>query len=236
VLVIDGSADALAQLPQPQARDHELKLEGKVDCRKPAEPLTVGLRVRTRGYPDYEFRAAAREINAHGASLPLLAAKLQPIAGSFAMEHQTATRVSALDEDFSCAAEGTWIGGASRNAGKWLLHPPFWIPKEWQAALHHRTNPLFLNDGYPLALDQEFQFTLPPKAEQEPLPGVSQNRAGPLQWRAEWVKLGDDKLSAKFHAELARGELSLAETAEFQKQLRELLAALSSGVSISVPP
>ena len=35
---------------------------------------------------------------------------------------------------------------------------------------------------------------------------------------------------------IAEKKLSLAETAEFQKQLRELLAALSSGVSISVPP
>jgi hypothetical protein len=236
VLVIDGTTSALTQLPQPQARDHELRLEGKVNCRIPAEPLEVSLRVHTRGYPDYEFRTVAREINAHGATLPLLSTKLQPIAGTFAMEHQTTTRVSALDEEFSSQVDWTWIGGAARNTGKWLLHAPFWIPKEWQVALRRRTSPLFLNDGYPLTLDQEFEFTLPPKAELESLPGVSQNRAGPLQWRAEWAKLGHDKLSAKFHAELPRGELSLAETVELQKQLRELLAALNIVITISVPP
>ena len=120
-------------------------------------------------------------------------------------------------------------------AGKWLLRVPFWTPKEWDVALHHRKSPIFLNEGYPLTLEEEFEFTLPARAELEPLSPINQNRAGPLQWRTEWARVGNDKLSATFHAELAHGQMSLAETAEFQKQLRELLTALGGGVGFSVP-
>ena len=235
VLVIDGKSSTLAQLPQPQAQDHELKLGAKIDCSHPGEPLPIRLRFNARGYPDYELRATARESKEHAASAPLLAARLHPVAGAFALDAQSATQVSALDEDFSGQMEGTWVGGASQMAGKWLLRVPFWTPKEWDVALHHRKSPLFLDEGYPLTLDEEFEFTLPARVELEPLPVTNQNLTGPLQWRTEWARVGNDKLSARFHAELARGELSLAETAEFQKQLRELLTVFAAGVSFTIP-
>jgi len=234
ILVIDGKSKALAQLPEPQAQDHELKLLGKVDCAHPGEPLPIRLRFDARGYPDYELRAAARESKEHAGSSPLLAGRLHPVAGAFALDTQSAAQISALNEDFSGQMEGTWVGGASLTAGKWLLRAPFWTPKEWDAALHHRKAPLFLNEGYPLTLEEEFAFTLPAKAELEPMPGVNQSGAGPLQWRIEWARVGDDKLSARFHAELAHGQMSRAETAEFQKQLRGLLSALAGGVGFSV--
>jgi len=184
-----------------------------------------------------QLREAARESKGHAGSTPLLAARLRPVAGAFALDvdGQAATQISALDEDFSGQMDGTWVGGASLTAGKWLLRAPFWTPKEWDVALHHRKSPIFLNEGYPLTLDEEFEFTLPARAEPEPLPGTNQNLDGPLQWRTEWARVGNDKLSARFHAELARGEMSLAESAEFQKQLRELLTALAGGVAFSVP-
>ena len=59
--------------------------------------------------------------------------------------------------------------------------------------------------------------------------------AEPLRWRVEWTKIGDDKLAARLRAELARGELSAAETPALQKQLRELLAALAAGASLPGP-
>ena len=46
-----------------------------------------------------------------------------------------------------------------------------------------------------------------------------------MRWRIAWTKIGEGRLAAAFHAELARGELSLEDTRVFQKQLREVLAA-----------
>jgi len=235
VLVIDGKTSALTQLPQPRPHDHELKLAATIDCTHPEAPLPLRLHAQSRGYPDYELRITAREAKDHAASSPLLAAKLRPVAGAFALEQQSATQIGDLDADFSCQAEGTWVGGTWSSAGKWLLRAPFWTPKQWDLALHRRKSPLFLNEGYPLTLEEEFEFALAPKVQLEPLPGVSQNNEGPLQWRTEWARIGDEKLSARFHAELARGELSVAETAAFQRQLRELFAALGSSVSFSLP-
>jgi hypothetical protein len=81
-------------------------------------------------------------------------------------------------------------------------------------------------------LEEEFEFTLPAKAQPISLPGVSENNTAPLRWRIEWTKLGDGKLSARMRAELVRGELTPAETPAVQRQLRELLAALAGGAGL----
>jgi hypothetical protein len=57
-----------------------------------------------------------------------------------------------------------------------------------------------------------------------------------LRWRVEWTKLGDGKVAARLRAELARGELTVAETPVVQQQLRELLAALAAGASLPAAP
>jgi len=85
-------------------------------------------------------------------------------------------------------------------------------------------------------LEEEFTFVLPPETRLEPLPGIVENKAGPLQWRAEWSKVSDDKLAARLHVELQSGELSTAETADFQKQFRQLLSALGATVAFSIAP
>ena len=90
--------------------------------------------------------------------------------------------------------------------------------------------------GYPLTLEEEFEFALPAKAQPAVLPGVRENSTAPLRWRVEWAKLGDDKLVARLRAELAQGELTAAETPVVQKQLRELLAALAAGASLPAAP
>src|SRR5206468_6851098 len=114
--------------------EHQLKLMGRIHCERPAEPLPMRFTLSTRGYPDYELRSVSRETKEHGASVPLLAARFRPVAGVFALEQQSSTQVSALDEDFSSQAEGTWVGGTSTNAGKWLLPSPFWVPRQWELA------------------------------------------------------------------------------------------------------
>ena len=189
-----------------------------------------------QGYPDYELRSAAREAKEYWASLPLLSARFRPVAGSFALEKQSATAVSALDENFAWQAEGMCLGTSAMTDGKWRLQAPFWLPKEWDLALHRRKAPLFLNQGYPLTLEEEIEFALPSRAQPLALPGVVENKAEPLSWRIEWRKSDDDKLTAHFHAELARGELSPSDTSILQQQLRELLGALAEGVTVSPPP
>jgi hypothetical protein len=236
VLAIDGRTSTLTQLPAPDPREHQLKLRGEVNCSEPSDVLPITLSVIALGYPDYELRAAARGTKEHGASFPLLAAKFRPAAGSLALEKQTASAVSALDENFSWKGEGTWVGGSSVSGGTRWLHSPFWLPKEWDLALHRRKAGLFLNQGYPLTLEEVFEFALPAKAQPGSLPGVSENKTEPLRWRIEWTRIGDDKLAARLHAELARGEFSMAETPLLQKQLRELLAAMAASASLSVPP
>jgi hypothetical protein len=283
VLVLDGQAAGLTQLPSPEPSDHQLKLHGEINCsttvpvvgqasrprpgvgaseRESVErgawtdaptlarsdartlprsdagetpgPLPASLSVIATGFLDYELRATARETREHRASLPLLAARFRPAVGSFALEKQTATAVSRLDENFNWQADGASVGIASASSGSLTLRCPFWIPKEWDLALHRRKSALFLNQGYPLTLEEEFEFALPPGAQPGPLPGVSENKSQPLRWSIEWKKSGEDKLTAIFRAELARGDLSLAETPALQRQLGELLAVLESGASIEI--
>jgi transglutaminase-like putative cysteine protease len=236
VLVIGGQTNALTQLPLPDPRDHRLKLRGEVDCTGPADALPVHLSAVASGFPDYELRNAAQSTKEHAQTLPVLAVKLRPTAGLFALESQKSSSVAALTEDFTWQATGTCVGLLARAGDRSLLRAPFWLPGEWGLALHSRKSPLYLNQGYPLTLEEEFEFALPPGAQPPVLPGVSENTVAPLRWRIEWAKLGDDKVVARMRAELARGELSPAETPVAQKQLRQLLAALESGASLPARP
>ena len=52
-------------------------------------------------------------------------------------------------------------GAVLKGGGGGLLRAPFWLPKEWDLALHRRKAGLYLNLGYPLTLEEEFEFTLP---------------------------------------------------------------------------
>ncbi|MEI7940249.1 MAG: DUF3857 domain-containing protein [Verrucomicrobiota bacterium] len=258
VLVINGETNALTQLPVPDPRAHVLKLRGEVDCSGPMDALPVKLTATALGYPDYDLRTTARETKEHAVGVPLLAAKYRPVAGSFALESQGATSVAALNEDFIWRAAGTCVGLLVETVGAWsvergasarsdaprsdaptlgrLLRAPFWLPKEWDMALHHRKAGLYLNMGYPLTLDEEFEFALPAKAQPTDLPGVKENSTAPLRWRVEWTKLGDDRLVARLRAELASGELTVAEKPVVQRQLRELLTALAAGANLPAVP
>lgn len=236
VLVIDGRSTNLTQLPLPAPSEHRLQIRGQVNCAGPSDGLPMSLSAVGIGYLDYELRAMAREAREERAGLPLLAAHYRPVAGSFALEKHTATAVSALDENFSWRAEGTCVGLTSAAGGIRVLHSPFWLPKEWEQALHRRQAPLFLNRGYPLTLDEEFELALPAKAQLVTLPGLSEGRETPLRWRVEWARLRDDKLVARFHAELARGELSTEDTPALQQQLRALFAALEADATLSLTP
>jgi hypothetical protein len=236
VLVVNSDEPGLTQLPQPEPANHKLKLRGEISCTNGVEAWPVILNATAIGFPDYELRETGRASEHGRAGLPLLAARFRPASGALALEKQTATSVAALDEDFSWRGEGFLVGLGSSEAGKKLLHAPVWLPKEWDLALHHRSAALFLNQGYPLTLEEEFEFVLSEKAQMGDLPEVRENKSPPLLWRLEWAKVGHDKLATRFRAELVHGELSASETPLFQSQLRSLMNALAACATILVPP
>ena len=231
VLVIDPQTQALTALPHADPGEHQLKLNAELNWSG-SEPFSIRMRAMSSGFVDYTLRNAARKARDAGGSLPLLASGFRSSAGSFILEKQGSTLVSALDTNFSWQADGAFVGICSRSTNRWELQSPFWIPREWDVALHRRKLPLYLNEGYPLSLDQELQFSLPADARVLALPEPVENKAEPLRWRVEWTMMPDKKLLARLRAELARGELSDKETALFQKQLRDLLSALANSVSL----
>jgi hypothetical protein len=235
VLLIDGKTAALTPLPSPSLQEHQLKLHAELTWPEPKAPFPTSVSAIASGYVDYALRTAGRDIKELGQSVPLLHARFRPSCGAFSLEKQTATAISALDENFTWQADGGWHGLAARKENQWTLLAPFWLPKEWDQALHRRTSPLFLNQGYPLSLEQEIEFSLPPGGEPVGLPGVEENKADPLRWRVQWTRMADGKLKTSFRAELLRGELDSAESPLFQKQFSQLLEALAASARISVP-
>ena len=231
VLVIDGRATALTQLPEPDPQQHHLRIAGELQAAEAAETWAGTLTAQAHGYPDYELREVARETKEHHRAAPLLAARFRPVNGSFALESQTASSVSAMTEDFAWHAQGSFVGLSSLASGESLLRAPVWLPREWDAALHRRLSPLFLNQGYPLTLDEQFTMILSPSSSTRELPRAQESKEGPLRWSVEWTKVSDGKLVSHVQAQLVRGELSLAETTAFQQQLRSLMIALSANAT-----
>ena len=230
VVVIDGKTEGLTPLPAAEPGEHGLKLSGELNCGT-SNAISARLKLETKGYVDYVLRGAAAKAGA--SSVPLPASQFRSCAGSFALEKQKQTPASALDQNFIWEAEGQYFGLRTQLGGKGTLHAPFWIPREWDLALHRREMPVFLNHGYPLRLEQEFQFVMPRQTRVLALPAPTESKAAPLRWSLEWTNMGNDRLSARFRAELAAAELSEAETILFQQQLQELLEALAAGAALA---
>jgi hypothetical protein len=235
VLVVGPDASGLMQLPLPEPKQNRFSIRGILDCADASDAVPVRLKVVAEGYPDYELRAAARQLRDQTACIPLVGVSYRPAGGVFSLEEQTSTAVDALNEAFTWNGQGTSAGICSREKDDWRLHSPVWIPKEWDMALHRRHSGLFLNRGYPLTLDEEFEITLPVRAQTPVLPAVCTDSQGPLRWRIEWATISDGRLAARFHAELEKGELSEPETLRFQQQLGALLAALGKEPGFGVP-
>ena len=136
--------------------------------------------------------------------------------------------VSSLGEDFRWEGRGTWIGLGSSASAHTRVRSPLWIPKEWDLALHHRRSPLYLNQGYPLQLDEEIQLKVAGDLTGAVLPAACGSESPPLHWRIQWARVAHDKLVVRFQARFERGDLSSEETAAFQQQLRLLLKALAA--------
>jgi len=244
VLVISERANSLTQLPAPEPGRHKLTVRAKIDCTGGSDALPATFEVVAFGYPDYELRESSRAAREHAGAVPFLSQRYRISAGSFALQKQSATSVAALDQDFTWHAQGSLVGVCSYlprettnsqrtppTAQNASMRPSFWLPKEWDVALHERKSALFLNQGYPLTLDEQLDFTLAHGSQVAGLATAAGGRQGPLTWKLEWTKVGDAKLRAALHAELSRGELSAAETSSLQETLQALITAVNAGIT-----
>jgi hypothetical protein len=231
VLVMDGDADGLTELPQTKAKDHVLDLTTTVDISDLRSDLPAKISATTRGYADYSLRAAAR-VGGRPKSLPVLSTEFALVNGFFALTNQKLTSPSDLDRDFLLEMEGTLIGICEREGADAVMRSAFWMPAEWVVALHARHEPLFLNEGYPLLLNQRVQIKLPADSSPPRLPPRQQSTNGPLRWSLAWqdairTHSPGKYVAANLECELLKPELSGEETVQFQKQARELLNALA---------
>jgi transglutaminase-like putative cysteine protease len=239
VLIVREGEDGLTRLPAPVPADHRLEIAAEIALPVSGDgPAAARLEARAEGFADYRLRRAARVA---AAGVPLLEHGLRPHAGAFGLVRQEHPPAGALDRAFAWSAEGSWSGltaplpGAAGGAAarRWLLHVPFWLPAEWSLALAERSAPLFLNEGYPLALAETVRVRLPAAARRAELPPDRSGGAGPLAWSLAWERAaapGGLIVTGRFEAELATGELTIAESESFQRGLPALYAALAAGV------
>jgi hypothetical protein len=235
VLVIDGQSAKLTSLPRSLAKEHRLELRARVKCTSETAPSALSIEAKATGFADYDLRATARAAKEGKQNIPLLATKFRTTTGVFALTNQSASPVSKLDEDFTWRAEGECVGLLSAAGGQWRLRAPFWVPKEWDLALHRRQSPLFLNSGYALTLDEQIDFAMLAGAASATVPPPRDDAVGPLYWRLNWSKTASG-LRATLHVELERGELSDTQTRRFQQGWRELLTVLAKEATFSADP
>ncbi|MEO7675183.1 MAG: DUF3857 and transglutaminase domain-containing protein, partial [Verrucomicrobiota bacterium] len=222
VLVIDEQTSALSQLPKPHPRDHRLNLRAKGKCPAVSEAeLPFAVEISSLGYVDYELRSLARHFKTRSANTPLLASKFRMANASFSLDKQNYSPISALSENFNLQMDGKIIGANSvlPDGKSFLLKAPFWIPAEWDSALHRRSTGLFLNQGYPIGLDETVEFELPSNFKNISTPLARENKDAPLTWKIDWQRNGSN-LTARLTAELISGEISSKEVAAFQNQIR----------------
>jgi hypothetical protein len=230
VLVIDGG-DQLVVLPRPLARDNALNILSKIDASD-RDAIRMSIHAQATGYADYTLRAAARRMGKRS-PVPLLGSAVRLANGSFALQTQDFTSPSDLETNFQADVTGTAIGICDLDTTNGFVRPPLLLPAEWTIALHARRQPLFLNDGYPLLLTERAEIKLPARARVE-LPAQAKGSDGPLRWALAWTKSADDELTVKLDCELTKSELSMPETTQFQRQVRELFTVLSRPAIVSV--
>lgn len=234
VLVIDGTSTALTELPPPTANDHRLEVRARVNCPSSLEPAAVSFEAKATGFVDYELRGTASLAQVRRGNVPLLAADFRLSTGSFSLAKQRATPALKLDEDFAWQAEGEGVGLVSVEPGQWHIRALFWLPRQWDLALHWRTQPLYLNQGYPLILDEEVVVALPTGSKPLVLPALQESQGDPLAWKIEWTQPNPQSVRVQLHVELARAELEATEALRLQNQLRNLLDGLGKGVIVKM--
>jgi len=228
VLVVDGKTTTLTTLPAPAPDQHRLTIKNTITIASASGPSGCTFEAQASGYPDYQLREAVLQARGYKTTEPVLAMQYHTVCGLLEMTDQSHSSVSSLDEMFAWNATGRWSGliTPTPDAARSILRAPFWLPSEWESALHSRKSALFLNQGYPLKLDQQIDFSIPGGSSSE-LPKLQKSETGPLRWQIEWSKPVASIISARVRIELVAGELDMDQTRVFQKQLDTLYSALS---------
>jgi hypothetical protein len=229
VLVV-GGAPRLVSLPAPRADDHALALTTRL--RPDGPSWAADLSGQAKGYADYALRQAARRAASEIATRPILGELLRPAAGALGLKSQTHTPPLVLGQDFRWQGRGTMAGLESAlPGGARLLRAPFWLPRDWEAAVHPRRSGLFVHDGYPLRLEQTVDVELPAGAREVALPEAVEQAQGPLRFKSAWTRDATGVVRARLEIEAARGEIGPAETGAFQDALRRLMGVVAQGVT-----
>ncbi len=238
VLVVNDSANALTELPRPNAQDHRLTFD--ITTRFPeasSRVADVQMVVQTEGYGDYLLRSAAKTWNEQAKISPLLSGAFYATSGQFQAKEQSSTVVSDLGQNFSWKGDGTWDGLVSQlpQSSTRLLRLPCWLPKEWPTALLPRTSPLQLNEAYPMQISEKCIFHLPPGAHDLKLPDPQHADNAALSWKLSWTQTSPSEVEAKLELSLLKAELNPADTQLFQTSCRHLQDTLQDGLSFQVP-
>lgn len=174
----------------------------------------------TRGFADYQLRAAGREMRSrHGG--PLLEGFLRAVSGTFALDTQEFTRPAELAKPFGWRASGRWAGLIAEADDRRLIRPPFWLPTEFDGAFHRRKSELFFNQGYPYRLVQRIEFA---NAQAGDLPPVQRGAVEALRWELTWEKSATGCL-AVLSLELSLAEVPAGSVPAFQRELVRLASA-----------
>ena len=233
VLVIDPAIQTLTTLPEAVAADHRLTLDTKVTIPDElVQPATIQTTAQTQGYADYLLRASAKELGPDSI-VPLLDGVFSPTTGAFEPQHQEATAVADLDQDFSWKAQGAWQGLSSQvpQSSTRLVRLPAWLPREWTEATLPRTTPLYLNQGYPMEMTQTWTMQVPAGASALKIPEAQSDPSSILSWKLSWTATSPTGVTAQLELSLLKADLTLEEARDFQASCHHLEEALQNGFS-----
>ncbi len=116
-----------------------------------------------------------------------------------------------------------------------LFRLPGWIPQDWRVAMLPRSNPLHLNDGYPMQVVQTWHIHLPPGASEVKLRRPNPIPGSQLGWKLTWEAAGASEITAKLDVTLAEADLDQKETGGFQASCHHLQEALQDGLTFQNP-
>ena len=237
VLVVDDQVNALTPLPISKIEDHHLTITTAVDLTKPGE-RDAGIETSADGigFADYLLRALTQSVGPHQV-LPLLAGHFFPTSGTFIPKEQHGTAVDDLKSAFGWKAVGTWDGLVSRlpQSTTELFRLPAWIPQEWRVAALPRSNPLHLNEGYPMEIVQSWHVHLPPGASGLKLPEAQSDPGPQLKWTLTWSANSATDVTAKLTLDLTDADLDQTQTGGFQASCHHLEETLQDGLTYQLP-
>jgi hypothetical protein len=237
VLVVDDQVNTLTPLPLSQANDHRLTVDTDVTLPDAAaRDAAVRIEAGGSGYADYLLRASAQAAGSHQV-LPLLAMQFSPTSGNFTPAHQQATAVDDLGQPFVWKADGSWDGLLSRlpESSTELLRLPGWVPHEWRTAALPRSNPLHLNQGYPMEIVQTWHIHLPPGSADVKLPPPQSDPGATLGWNLAWKAAARGEITARLDMILSQADLDQEQTRVFQASYHHLQETLQDGASFQHP-